>query len=81
MKADQTVSEMALEVLVRQGKALAERSGRPFDEALVEVLNTEAGYQLSGLAQGAHRNEKARKWQAALPKQRLQQSLPQGLRA
>ena len=56
MKAEQTVSAMALEVLLRQGKAVAARSGQSLDEALVEVLNTEAGGQLSELARGPHRN-------------------------
>ena len=71
MKAQQTVSEMALEVLVRQAKAEAARSGRSLDEALVEVHDTKAGKQLSELATGPHRNKKAVEWQAALPKERI----------
>ena len=47
MRAEQTVSEMALKVLERQAKALAERSGLPLEEALVEVLKTEPGGQLA----------------------------------
>jgi hypothetical protein len=81
MRADKTLSEMAVEVLVRQAKALAGHSGLPLDEALVEVLKTEAGGQLSELADGPHRNEKAEEWQAALLEERLEQRLPQGLRA
>ena len=73
MKAEQTVSEMALEVLVRQ--AMAARSGLPLNEALVEVLKTEAGGQLSELASGPHRNEKAAEWQTALLKERVERRL------
>ena len=79
MQPGQTVSEMVLEVLGRQAKALAERSGRPLEEALVEVLKTESGGLLSELAEGPHRSEKARQWQADLLKARLEQLLPQGV--
>jgi hypothetical protein len=79
LQPEQTVSEMALEVLGRQSKALAEQSGRPLEEALVEVLKTEPGGQLSELAEGPHRNEKARRWQADLLEERVQQRLPRGL--
>ena len=79
MRPEQTVSEMALEVLERQAKALAERSGRPLEETLVEVLKTEPGGQLSELAEGPHRNEKARRWQADLLNERVQQRLPRGV--
>ena len=79
MQPDQTVSEMALEVLERQAKALAERSGRPLEEALVEVLQTEPGGLLSELAEGPHRNQKARLWQADLLNERVEQRLPQGV--
>jgi len=70
---------MALEVLGRQAKALAERSGLPLEETLVEVLKTEPGGQLSELAEGPHRNEKARRWQADLLNERVQQRLPRGV--
>jgi hypothetical protein len=79
LQPGQTVSEMALEVLGRQAKALAERSGRPLEEALVEVLKTEPGGLLSELAEGPHSNEKARRWQADLLKERVEQRLPQGV--
>jgi hypothetical protein len=79
MQPDQTVSEMALEVLERQAKALAQRSGRSLEEALVEVLQTEPGGLLSELAEGPHRNQKARRWQADLLKERVEQRLPQGV--
>ena len=79
LQPEQTVSEMALEVLGRQAKALAERSGLPLEETLVEVLKTEPGGQLSELAEGPHRNEKARRWQADLLNERVQQRLPRGV--
>lgn len=66
MRADQTVSEMAVEVLARQAQELAARTGQPFWEAYKEVLRTEGGRQLAGLAEGPHRHEKARYWQANL---------------
>jgi hypothetical protein len=81
VRAEQTVSEMALEVLVRQAKALAGQSGRLLDEALVEVLKTEAGSRLSKLAEGPHRHKKAEEWQTALLEERAKQRLPQGVRA
>ena len=80
MRAEQTVSEMALEILVRQAKALAGQSGRPLDKALVEVLKTEAGGRLSELAEGPHRSEKAHQWQAALVEERGERRLLQGVR-
>ena len=46
MRADKTLSEMAVEVLVRRAKALAGQSGLPLEEALVEVLKTEPDGQL-----------------------------------
>ena len=78
MQAEQTVSEMALEVLVRQAKTLAKRSGLPLDEALVEVLNTEPGCQLWELAEGPHRHEKASQWQAGLIGERLRMERAKG---
>ena len=66
MKQDQSVSEMAEEVLMRQAKALARRSGRSFEDARKAVSDTEAGRQLKGLARGDYRHEKARAWQASV---------------
>ena len=66
MRAEQTVSEMAQEVLSRQAKALARRSGEPLVEALEAVVETPAGRQLEGLRCGAHQEEEARYWQANL---------------
>jgi hypothetical protein len=66
MQKDQTVSEMAEEVLNRQAKTLAQRSGRSLEEARQAVSDTEAGRQLGDLANGEHRHEKAKNWQVGV---------------
>ena len=66
MQRDQSVSEMAEEVLMRQAKALAQRSGHSLEDARQAVSETEAGRKLRDLAQGEHRHEKARAWQAGV---------------
>jgi hypothetical protein len=63
MQRDQTVSEMAEEVLERQAKALAHRGGKSLEDARQAVSDTEAGRQLRGLANGEHRHEEAQNWQ------------------
>jgi len=70
VRAEQTVSEMVVEALARQAEALSERTGRPFDDAFAEVLNTPAGRLLAELADGPHRHEKAAEWQAGLVAER-----------
>jgi hypothetical protein len=59
MQRDQTVSQMAEEVLLRQVKVLAHRSGHSLEDARQAVSETEAGRQLRDLANSEHRNEKA----------------------
>ena len=66
MQQDQSVSEMAEEVLMRQTKALAQSSGHSLEEARQAVSDTEAGRQLKVLARGEHRHEKAQAWQAGV---------------
>ena len=66
MRAEQTVHEMAEEILSRQARALAQRTGEPLVEALVAVLETPAGRQLEELRSGPHEEEEARYWQANL---------------
>src|SRR5215210_3104378 len=75
MQRDQTVSEMAREVLARQAEALARRSGRSLEEAIQAVSDTEAGRQLRDLANGEHRHEKAREWQASVFWERAEERL------
>ena len=66
MRAEQTVNEMAQVVLSRQARALAQRTGEPFVEALEAVLETPAGRQLDELRCGPHQEEEVRYWQANL---------------
>ena len=66
MRAEQTVSEMAQEVLSRQARALAQRTGEPLREALEAVVESPAGRQLEELRGGPHQDEVARYWQANL---------------
>lgn len=66
MRAEQTVSEMVVEVLARQAGALSEATKLSFDEAFAQVLRTPAGRLLGELADGPHRHERAARWQADL---------------
>ena len=75
MQRDQTVFEMAEEVLARQAKALTDQSGQPFETALEVVADTDAGRQLRELANGEHRYEKAQLWQASVLSERAEERL------
>jgi hypothetical protein len=66
VQRDQTVSEMAQEILLRQAKALARRSRQSLEDARRAVSDTEAGRQLGDLANGEHGHEKAKDWQASV---------------
>jgi hypothetical protein len=66
MRAEQTVNEMAEEILLRQARALARRTGQPLVEAREAVLETPAGMQLGQLRSGPHKHEGALYWQANL---------------
>ena len=66
MKPDQTVSEMAEEVLRAQAKALADETGQTVESTMEVVADTEAGRLLTELRDGPHGQEKARDWQADL---------------
>jgi hypothetical protein len=63
---DRSVEEIANEVLMRQAKARADRSGEPIEEALAAVLNTEAGTQLRELRDGPHGEESAEEAQVGV---------------
>jgi hypothetical protein len=52
MEKNQRVGAMADEVLARQARARAERTGEPFEEALEAVRKSEAGGSLRSLARG-----------------------------
>jgi CheY-like chemotaxis protein len=73
VRAEQTVSEMVVEVLARQAEALSKRTGQSFEDAFAEVLKTPAGRRLGELADGPHRHESAAEWQAALVSDRESQ--------
>ncbi len=70
LHTEQTVSEMVEEVLTPQAKALVEQTGQTFDAALEAVSKTDAGRQLRELAEGPHRDERARDWQVGLARER-----------
>jgi hypothetical protein len=66
MRAEQTVDEMAEEILWRQARVLVLQTGEPFARALAAVLETPAGHELEELRGGPHQHEEARYWQANL---------------
>jgi len=57
---------MTEEVLARQAKSLADRTGQSLEDALEVVADTQAGRQLREVANGEHRHEKAQAWQASV---------------
>src|SRR5918997_5089855 len=73
MQQNQSVSEMATEVLARQAGARAKRTGETLEEALRAVLQTEAGRRLGRLRDGVHRDERAKQWQPNLPWERAEE--------
>jgi hypothetical protein len=75
VQKDQSVSEMAEEVLMSQAKALAQRSGQSLEDARQAVSDTEAGHQLRDLAQGEHRHERAQDWQVSVSWDRAEERL------
>jgi hypothetical protein len=66
VQQDQSVQEMVEEVIMRQAKALAHRSGHSLEDARQAVSDTEAGRQLRDLANGEHRHVRAHDWQASV---------------
>src|ERR671921_2031143 len=73
MQQNQSVSEMATEVLARQAGARARRTGESLAEALEAVLQTEAGRRLRRLRDGIHRDERAEQWQPSLSLERAEE--------
>ncbi len=73
MRKKQRVADMAEEVLERQARDRAGRTGEPFDEALKAVLETEAGRQLQELRDGPHGDEQAVRWQERLLRERIEE--------
>jgi predicted component of type VI protein secretion system len=70
---DRSVEEMANEVLMRQAKVRAHRSGEPIEEALEAVLNTEAGTQLRELRDVPHDEESVEEWQVGMARDRAEE--------
>ena len=73
VRKKQKVANMADEVLARQARVRAKRTGEPFDEALKAVLETEAGRQLGELREGPHGHETADQWQEELAQERAEE--------
>jgi hypothetical protein len=75
VQEDQSVSQMAQEVLMRQAKVLAHRSGLYLEGARQSVSDTEAGRQLTDLASGEHRHKKAQAWQTSVFWERVEERM------
>jgi hypothetical protein len=73
MRDDQSVAEMANEVLMRQVKARADRGGEPIEAAMRAVLGTEAGKQLADLRDGPHADEGVEEWQVGIARERARE--------
>jgi hypothetical protein len=64
-----SVEEMANEVLMRQAKARADRTGESIEEAMEAVVNTEAGTQLR---EPPHGEESVEEWQVGMARERAE---------
>ncbi len=73
MRDDQSVAEMANEVLMRQAKARADRGGEPIEEAMEAVLDTEAGERLKELREGPHAEEGVQEYQVRVARERAEE--------
>jgi hypothetical protein len=73
VREDQSLAQMANEVLMRQAKVRAELSGEPIEEAMETVVNTEAGKQLKELRDGPHSQESVEQAQVGVARDRAQE--------
>jgi len=73
VEKNQSITEMATEVLARQAGARAKRTGESLEAALRAVLQTDAGRRLAKLRDGVHRDESAEQWQSNLPQERAEE--------
>ena len=73
LQPEQTVAEMANEVLLRQAKARADRNGEPIEAAMGAVVGTEAGKQLRELRDGPHGGEGVEEWQVGIAQERARE--------
>ena len=72
MREDQSIAEMANEVLMRQAKIRSDWSGEPIEVAMEAVLNTEAGKQLREFRDGPHAEERVEEAQVGAARERAQ---------
>ena len=75
MREDQSVAEMANEVLMRQARRRVDRRGVPIEEAMEAVIKTEAGKQLSELRDGPHGEEGVEEAQVGAARDRAQERM------
>jgi hypothetical protein len=75
LQRNQSVFEMVEDILARQAKSLADKTGQPSERALDILTDTEAGRQLRELANGEHRCKKAQHWQASIRWDRAEERL------
>jgi hypothetical protein len=73
MRKNQRVADMVEEVLERQARDRAERTGEPLEDAFEAVLEPEAGRHLEELRDGAHGDERAQEWQENVRRERAEQ--------
>ncbi len=73
MRKNQRLADMADEVLARQARDRAIRTGEPFEQALEAIVETEAGQQLEELRDGPHGDERAQEWQEGLAEERAKE--------
>ena len=73
MSDDRSVEEMAHEVLMRQAKARADRTGESIEEAMEAVLNTEAGAQLRERRDVPHDEESVEEWRVGMARERAEE--------
>jgi hypothetical protein len=73
LQPEQTVEEMANEVLMRQAKARADRNGEPIEAAMGAVVGTEAGKQLTDLRDGPYAEEGVEEWQVGIAQERARE--------
>ena len=73
LSEDRSVEEMAHEVLMRQAKARAERTGESIEEAMEAVLDTEAGAQLRELRDVPRDEGSVEEWQLGMARERAEE--------
>jgi hypothetical protein len=70
---DRSGEKMAHEVLMRQAKARADRTGESIEEAMEVVVNTEAGKQLRELRDVPRDEESVKEWRVGMARERARE--------